>query len=221
MIKFNIENWVTNEVLKEVNISSLLFDDCEICNLDYGDIGLSLAVRGDVRIINEENGEIYKNYSQMPNKLLELIKNGKDISQYGYYVDMNNWFEIFIDKIDEKGNGIEMIDSFVADVEGTLDENNLKKSLLYYMLQCINDYVDIEDVNLMTLDKKEQLLLRQNILKNVYDSYKELSKKVNGIEDEEMGRDLYMKNHDYNWIEVLFNGTEKQFIIEVEGEDND
>ena len=70
-------------------------------------------------------------------------------------------------------------------------------------------------------DKKEQLLLRPNVLKNVYENYKELSKKVNGVADEEKGKDLYMKNHDYNWIEVLFNGTEKQFIIEVEGEDND
>lgn len=218
MIRFGISSWVTDEDLREVNTSSLLFDcGTEICYLDFGNIGLSLMVNGEVKIIDENTGDVYKNYLQYPKKLVELIKNGKDIENYGYIIDMNNWFEMFVDKIDENGNGIEEFFYEVVDIEGKLDNNSLRRSLFEIMIRFINDYIDIKDIDLMTISDNERLLLKDYEIKRVFSNYTELAKIKKGVEDENVGRKLFMSNLSYVWVEIkLKKNLMESVLFEVE-----
>lgn len=218
MIRFGISSWVTDEDLREVNTSSLLFDcGTEICYLDFGNIGLSLMVNGEVKIVDENTGDIYKSYSQYPKKLVELIKSGKNIENYGYIIDMNNWFEMFVDKIDENGNAIEGFFYEVVDIEEKLDNNSLRRSLFEFMIRFINDYIDIKDIDLMTISDNERLLLKDYEIKRVFSNYTELAKIKKGVEDENVGRKLFMSNLSYVWVEIkLKKNLMESVLFEVE-----
>lgn len=212
MVKFKV--YVGDEDLKEVNISSLLFySNNVICDLFVGDIRASLIVNGEIRILNEENNEIYKHYGAFTEEMKKIIRNGESLENYNYIIDMSNWFELFIDKIDENGNVIKEIGCEVADIEGALDNNDLKSSLFEFMLNSIKEYTEIEDFDIMTLDEKEEDILKSNIVK-MYENYSKLAENKENKVDEELGRNIYMNsNHKIIWLEYEDNEENNQSIL--------
>ena len=140
------------EELKWVNADSLNFDsDTTIAMLKQGEYELSLMVRGSVRIINNETGEVYKNYQQFPEDLRAEIEAGEFNTTTGtdkYIPDMTNWFEWFLDK-----NG-ENIWYDVADIEGSLnkatpEENETELEVIMTDL--------MEDIISQELDENKQI----------------------------------------------------------------
>ena len=106
--------------LEYVNASALAFDsDTTIAIYKEENYELSLMVRGSVKIQNKENGDVYKNWQSFPDDLKELITSG-EIEHGGetnkYIVDMNNWFEWFLDKDNDN------VWYDVADIEGMLNK---------------------------------------------------------------------------------------------------
>lgn len=71
----------------------------------------SVYAHGDIRI--DYKGEIYHNIYDTD------LKNDKDLQRALEKNELtwenNNWYELFVDKIDENGEQIEEIDSFVID----------------------------------------------------------------------------------------------------------
>ena len=120
--EFNL--YIKPEELADVNISSLLFDsNTVIADYKEGNYMLSLIVRGDVKIYDNETGYAYKNYQDFPVDLQSLIKSGAlgsgdDTNKYT--VDMNNWFEWFLDEVE--GDAADTIWYDVADIEGMLNK---------------------------------------------------------------------------------------------------
>ena len=198
MVKFKV--YVDKEDLKEVNISSLLFySDTVICDLIVGNIRASLIVNGETRIINEETGDIYKHCGAFTKEMKDLIKSHINLEDCGYIVDMNNWFEIFVDKIDEDENVIEELCYEVADIEGTLEEYDLIGSLFKFMANSLKDYTNKEDFDLMLISGNEDLLIKKNI-KNAYENYE----KLGGFEIEK----------EYNKLDKKIEKLEKQIEYE-------
>ena len=198
MVKFKI--YVGKEDLKEVNISSLLFySDTVICDLIVGNIRASLIVNGETRIINEETGDIYKHCGAFTQEMKDLIKSHINLEDCGYIVDMNNWFEIFVDKIDGDENVIEELYYEVADIEGELQEYDLIGSLFKFMVNSLKDYTNKEDFDLMLISGNEDLLIKKKI-KNAYENYE----KLGGFAIEE----------EYNKIEKQIAKLEKQVEYE-------
>ena len=217
MVKFKV--YFTEEELKEVNISSLLFDSGKVvCDLIIGNIRASLVTNGEIRILNERDDEVYKNYSQYPQELIDLIKYGKNADKLWnnvYIVDMNNWFELFIDEVDEKDEMTDEISYDVADVEGALDNNNLVGSLFKFMVDSLKDYTNDDDFDFMSTSGSDDLLLNENI-KNAYEDYKTLALVKNGVADEEVGREIYMNsNHNIIWLEMA-EDSNYQILVEME-----
>ena len=164
MGKINFKCYVDKEELKEVNISSLLFlSGTVICDLTVDNIRASLIVNGETRIINENNGDSYRNCYQFPQELTDMIKNGVDFEEHGYIIDMNNWFEIFLDEVEIKEDNTEMkyeIDYEVADVEGTLEsdkysmEEMLKKFMVEFMVESKEcEYEELENLDIIELEE--------------------------------------------------------------------
>lgn len=214
-MKFKV--YVDNEDLKEVNISSLLFDSgYVICDLILGNVRASLMVNGEVRILNEETDEVYKHYGAFTEEMKDLIRSGKDLEEYGYIVDMNNWFELFIDKVDLKEEITEEICYEVADIEGALDNNDLETSLFEFMLNSLKDYTDYEDFDTMAMVGNEEEILKSKNVK-MYKNYSRLAEIKENKADEELGRNIYMNsNHNIFWVEYLDNAEEnKSVLVEV------
>ena len=198
MVKFKV--YVDKEDLKEVNISSLLFysDTC-ICDLIVGNIRASLIVNGETRIINEETGDIYKHCGAFTKEMKDLIKSHINLEDCGYIVDMSNWFEIFVDKIDENENVIEELCYEVADIEGALEEYDLVGSLFKFMVNSLKDYTNKKDFDLMLISGNEDLLIKKKV-KNAYENYE----KLGGFAIEE----------EYNKLEKQIAKLEKQIEYE-------
>lgn len=111
--------------LSDINTSMELDSGQELARLYDGDLCATLEVRGDVRVLYED--ELYKAPSQFPEKLMKLFHDGKADSYHGVEIAFNNWLEVFVWKVvkDDKGN--EKLDfaglSDVVDAEGnTPDE---------------------------------------------------------------------------------------------------
>lgn len=216
MVKFKV--YVTEDDLKEVNISSLLFDSGNvICDLTVGNVRASLIVNGEIRILNERDDEVYKNYSQYPKELMDLIMSGKDDKELWdnvYVLDMNNWFELFVDKIDENGEIVDEICYEVADIEGELDNNNLIGSLFKFMVDSLKDFTEDDDFDTMAISGSDNLILKENI-KNAYKDYKTLAMIKNNVADEQVGRELYMNsNHNIMWLDMA-EDSNYQILVEM------
>lgn len=140
--------YIKPEELADVNISSLLFDsDSTIATYGNDKYELSLMCRGDVKIVNTENGEVYKNYQSFPDDLKALIKSGKlHNGTDKYYIDMNNWFEWFVDD----KNGYNNIWYDVADIEGELNNSTASENeakLKTIMHDLFYEIIENEDKN--------------------------------------------------------------------------
>lgn len=115
---------VRPDELEFVNTSALAFDsDTTIAVYKDGTYELSLMVRGSIKIVNKENGDVYKNWQSYPEDLKELVTSG-EIEHGGetdkYIVEMNNWFEWFLDKVED--NEADNVWYDVADIEGMLNK---------------------------------------------------------------------------------------------------
>lgn len=111
--------------LSNINTSMELDSGQELARLYDDDLCATLEVRGDVRVLYED--ELYKAPSQFPEELMKLFHDGKADSYHGVEIAFNNWLEVFVWKVvkDDKGN--EKLDfaglSDVVDAEGnTPDE---------------------------------------------------------------------------------------------------
>lgn len=147
---------VRPEELEFVNIDSLAFDsDTTIASYSKGSYSLYLMVQGEIKIINTENGDVYKNAQSFPEDLKELIMNGElDNGTDKYDVDMNNWFEYFLDK------GDETVWYDVATIEGSLGEGTpeeLEAKLEAIMKETFEDIVSQldESKSLVKEDKQD------------------------------------------------------------------
>lgn len=65
-----------------------------VAELEIGDILASIEVRGDVRVVF--NDQSYRASSQFPEELRKLFHDGKADEDERVYIDDNNWFESFI-----------------------------------------------------------------------------------------------------------------------------
>lgn len=210
MVRFSCN--VLKEELKEVNISSLLFfSGTNICTLQIGNINADLIVNGEIRIIKEDTGEVYKNFGAFTKEIKDIIRSGKALEENGYYVDMNNWFELFVTDEDDNDLGYE-----VADIEGELDENNLIGSLFKFMVNMVQDFVDKEDFDYMSLSGNE-VLLTEKTIKNAFEDYKSLALAKENKADEEIGRQLYMNSNErLCWVSYLDEEDKmKDMLIEI------
>lgn len=116
--------------LTDINDSMELDSRQIVAELTDGEYSASLEVNGEVRVTY--NGTTYKCASQMPEELIKMFHNGnfyKDV-----YVDMNNWFEVFIDK-----NGKWTGYSDVCDCEG-MNPTEIEG----FLKDCIDVYIKEE-----------------------------------------------------------------------------
>lgn len=121
--------YINESDLDDVNKNSLLFDSgTEICSYTKDGYTLSLEVAGDIRIINEETGDIYKNYGHFPDDLISDLQAGKLGEDDKYTVVDNNWFEFFLDY---NGTPIELDE--VAEPEGQLNGEDKLNDLKIFM----------------------------------------------------------------------------------------
>ena len=140
MVEFKC--YVDKKELEKVNISSLLFENKTICTLQVNDICASLVVNGDIKIFDNRNCNVYKNCSQYPIELIECIKKGVKSKDFDF-ID-NNWFELFIDRVNDKNEIVENIEFDIAEIENTLDTENILKSLFDFMVENLKSYADID-----------------------------------------------------------------------------
>lgn len=215
--EFNL--YIKPEELSDVNKDSLLFDsDTTIADYREGKYLLSLMVRGSVKIENTENGDVYTNYQSFPDDLVELIKTGKLDDSEVYYIDMNNWFEWFLDEVE--GNVADTIWYDVADIEGMLnkptpEENETELEVI--MKDLFDDIVSqfkngsLEESKNMKGKKTENRRVLGEHLKLKED--KELLAEID--DPEELGEDFYEKicrayidTLNLEWVaEDKMNGT--------------
>ena len=154
---------VRPDELEFVNTSALAFDsDTTIAVYKDGTYELSLIVRGSIKIVNKENGDVYKNWQSYPEDLKELVTSG-EIEHGGetdkYIVEMNNWFEWFLDKVED--NEADNVWYDVADIEGMLNkptpEEN-EKELEIIMKDIFNDIIEQLDEG-----KKEEAKFKDKV----------------------------------------------------------
>ena len=101
----------------------------------------------------------------------------------------------------------------VADIEGALDNNDLRTSLFEFMLNSLKDYTEYEDFDIMTLVGDEEEILKSKNIK-MYKNYSRLAEIKENKADEELGRNIYMNsNHNIFWVEYLDNAEENQNIL--------
>ena len=111
--------------LSGINTSMELDSGQELARLYDGDRCATLEVQGDVRVIYEN--ELYKAPSQFPEELMKLFHDGKADNKHGVETAFNNWFELFVWKVEKDDKSNEKLDfaglSDVVDAEGmTPDE---------------------------------------------------------------------------------------------------
>ncbi len=121
--------FVVFEDLKDCK-DSMLFssDDGQIAYIERGNKAVSLDVRGEVRVIYKD--EVYKDITQFPQELVDIIKAGKLWDNEDVFVDMNNWFEFMLIKDGQTYDGI-------------VCEKNLNEmtngELMDYMVEILNN----------------------------------------------------------------------------------
>ncbi len=90
-------------------IDSMEFDsEQSVAELTINDIVVELRVVGDVRVVF--NDDSWRTPSQFPDELKEIIRKGTLGTDERVYVDMNNWFEMFIYKNDEWTGWSDVVD---------------------------------------------------------------------------------------------------------------
>ena len=90
--------------LKDISDSMLLDSNTCIAELTDGAIKCTLEVRGLVTVntlLTDEKGnefcETYRHASEMPEWLLDAIRDGSYLNRDDIAVSENNWFELFYD----------------------------------------------------------------------------------------------------------------------------
>lgn len=121
--------FVVFEDLKDCK-DSMLFssDDGHVAHIEQGNKRVSLDVRGEVRVVYKE--QVYKDITQFPQELVDIIKSGKLWNNEDVFVDMNNWFEFMLIKDNQTYDGI-------------VCEKNLNEmtngELMDYMVEILNN----------------------------------------------------------------------------------
>lgn len=191
--EFNL--YIKPEELADVNISSLLFDsDTVIADYKEGNYMLSLIVRGAVKIYDNETGYAYKNYQDFPVDLQSLIKSGAlgsgdDTNKYT--VDMNNWFEWFLDEVE--GDAADTIWYDVADIEGMLNKSTPEENeteLEVIMKDLFDDIVGQLNEGKKIESKKVKTESTDLFIKSASDNGatdEEISKLLNDLYQDESG----------------------------------
>ena len=192
--------FVKEEDLDDVNDSSLLFDSgTTICSYSRDGYTLTMTVAGDVRIINNETGDVYKTYTQFPEELINALRTGEAWDEEKYTIDMNNWFEFFM--ADKNGMPIELNE--VAEPEGQLNGNKVE-ALKEFMKEAFDDYLGQlneskklkteswtqEEVNLLNKRLIESKKLQESelsdmasVLEDLKDKPEDIEKDVEGVVD--------------------------------------
>ena len=107
MITKNGATFEVYEDLTQIKDAMQLDSNTELCTYISADkkFAVTIEVRGEVEV--DYNGKNYRQASDMPNDLLELL--GDPNNWYsgnedeGLYVSNNNWFEIFVWDVTEDG----------------------------------------------------------------------------------------------------------------------
>ena len=104
MFEMNVE-------LKKLPDSMCFDSNTDICSYKDGKDTVEILVRGHVTV--DFKGERYRYFSDMPDELKELFKNGKAYDDERVSILENNWYEVFFNW-DE--------DYDVAEIEGYTPE---------------------------------------------------------------------------------------------------
>lgn len=97
--------------MTEINDSMLLSSGTVVAELEVSGLTAEIRAVGLVRV--RFDGSVYKDFSQFPKELVQIIKDGKLYEDSRVEVDFNNWFEMFYFQ-----NGKEVCDSDLVDIEG-------------------------------------------------------------------------------------------------------
>lgn len=105
--------------LKDCVDSMLLDSNQEVATYELTDAdgGGEVSVQVLGKVLVNFNGTYYDKASQMPNELLELIRNGKLWNDEHVYVSENNWFEAILFRDDSNGGDTFLIEGWESKSE--------------------------------------------------------------------------------------------------------
>ena len=103
--------------------SLLLPSGTIIAEILVGEFTAYIIVHGSVRIIYKD--EVYKDISQFPEELVDIIRNGNLGENADTYLDMNNWYELVVLK-NERELYCDVVDIDIS----TMTETDMQNFLL-------------------------------------------------------------------------------------------
>ena len=108
---------------KGITNSLLLPSGTLIAEIFVNEFNAYIIVHGSVRIIYKD--EVYKDISQFPEELVDIIRNGNLGENADTYLDMNNWYELVVLK-NEREIYCDVVDIDIS----TMTETDMQNFLL-------------------------------------------------------------------------------------------
>ena len=115
--------FLEEERRKGITNSLLLPSGTIIAEILVGEFCAYILVHGSVRIIYKD--EVYKDISQFPEELVDIIRNGNLGENADTYLDMNNWYELVVLK-NEREVYCDVVDIDIS----TMTETDMQNFLL-------------------------------------------------------------------------------------------
>ena len=115
--------FLEEERRKGITNSLLLPSGTIIAEILVGEFCAYILVHGSVRIIYKD--EVYKDISQFPEELVDIIRNGNLGENADTYLDMSNWYELVVLK-NEREVYCDVVDIDIS----TMTETDMQNFLL-------------------------------------------------------------------------------------------
>ena len=115
--------FLEEERRKDITNSLLLPSGTIIAEILVGEFCAYILVHGSVRIIYKD--EVYKDISQFPDELVDIIRNGNLGENADTYLDMSNWYELVVLK-NEREVYCDVVDIDIS----TMTETDMQNFLL-------------------------------------------------------------------------------------------
>lgn len=115
--------FLEEERRKGITNSLLLPSGTIIAEIVVGEFCAYILVHGSVRIIYKD--EVYKDISQFPEELVDIIRNGNLGENADTYLDMSNWYELVVLK-NERELYCDVVDIDIS----TMTETDMQNFLL-------------------------------------------------------------------------------------------
>ena len=120
---YNSFYFLEEERRKGITNSLLLPSGTIIAEILVGEFCAYILVHGSVRIIYKD--EVYKDISQFPEELVDIIRNGNLGENADTYLDMSNWYELVVLK-NEREVYCDVVDIDIS----TMTETDMQNFLL-------------------------------------------------------------------------------------------